>query len=200
MNRLIICGSPRPHGRSAHLAEELFDACIEECPDDQVSLASVASLDIAPCRACDACRESENHACALDDDMAELRELIDDADELVVVSPVYFAGPPAQLKALIDRLQPYFWSYERGGAKRPAVLHVVGEGGDPRGFEPLVGIVRSALAVAGFALERVYDWVGKIDEDGQITAEADARDLGAGAGVGDAAPDAGAASAAGEGA
>ena len=88
-----------------------------------------------------------------------------------MVSPVYFAGPPAQLKALLDRLQPYFWSDARAGAKRPAVLHVVGEGGDPHGFEPLVGIVRSALACAGFTLETVYDWVGKIDENGQITAE-----------------------------
>ena len=108
--------------------------------------------------------------------MRELYALLDDADELVVVSPVYFAGPPAQLKALLDRLQPYFWSDARAGAKRPAVLHVVGEGGDPHGFEPLVGIVRSALACAGFTLEMVYDWVGKIDENGQITAEADVRD------------------------
>ena len=108
--------------------------------------------------------------------MRELYALLDDADELVVVSPVYFAGPPAQLKALLDRLQPYFWSDARADAKRPAVLHVVGEGGDPHGFEPLVGIVRSALACAGFALLTVYDWVGKIDGDGQITAEADVRD------------------------
>ena len=33
--------------------------------------------------------------------------------------------------------------------------------------------MRSALAVAGFELELVLDWVGKIDADGEITAEAD---------------------------
>lgn len=188
MNRLIIVGSPRTDGRSAHLADLLFESCIDECPDDEVALAPVSTLAIEPCQGCDGCRalveratrepdddKAEDEAprrCVIDDDMAEVYELIDAADELVVVSPVYFAGAPAQLKALLDRLQPYFWTDARHRGKRPATLHVVGEGGDPHGFEPLVGVVRSSLSCAGFALERVLDWVGRIDEDGEITAEA----------------------------
>lgn len=192
MNRLIIVGSPRDNGRCAHLAELLFEACIDECPNDELALAPVSTLDIAPCAGCDACRplaparsgsnaeaagkpgqaDAEAPCCAFEDDMAEVYELLDAADELIVVSPVYFAGPPAQLKALLDRLQPYFWTDARTHAKRPATLHVVGEGGDPHGFDPLVGIVRSALSCAGFGLERVLDWVGRIDENGEITAEA----------------------------
>ncbi|MEG1494435.1 MAG: flavodoxin family protein [Gordonibacter sp.] len=191
MNRLIIVGSPRVDGRSAHLADLLFETCIEECPDDEVALAPVSTLDIGPCTGCDACRAlvakrvdamiaagSEAEACELpsrcviDDDMAEVYELLDAADELIVVAPVYFAGPPSQLTALLDRLQPYFWTDARREAKRPATLHVIGEGGDPHGFDPLVGIVRSALSCAGFGLGRVLDWVGKIDEHGEIVAEA----------------------------
>ncbi len=189
MNRLIIVGSPRIDGRSAQLADLLFESCIDECPDDELALAPVSTLAIEPCQGCDACKalaacaasggasdgetaEEACRRCVIDDDMAEVYELIDAADELVVVSPVYFAGAPAQLKALLDRLQPYFWTDARHGRKRPATLHVVGEGGDPHGFEPLVGVVRSSLSCAGFALERVLDWVGRIDEDGEITAEA----------------------------
>ena len=189
MNRLIIVGSPRIDGRSAHLADLLFESCIDECPDDELALAPVSTLAIEPCQGCDACKALAARAaggeaaedgqtdeaprrCVIDDDMAEVYELIDAADELVVVSPVYFAGAPAQLKALLDRLQPYFWTDERHREKRPATLHVVGEGGDPHGFEPLVGVVRSSLSCAGFGLERVLDWVGRIDEEGEITAEA----------------------------
>ena len=73
---------------------------------------------------------------------------------------------------MLDRFQPYFWTRTRA-RKRPCTLHVVGEGGDPHGFDPLVGCVRSAAAVAGFRLERVLDWVGKIDESGEIVDEAD---------------------------
>ena len=191
MNRLIIVGSPRTDGRSAHLANMLFETCIEECPDDELALAPVSTLSVAGCMGCDACRDNiaklaelgeealddDFAPCVIDDDMQEIYELIDSADEITVVSPVYFAGPPSQLKALLDRLQPYYWTNARAEEKRPAVLHVVGEGGDPHGFSALVSIVRSALAVAGFRLETVFDWVGKIDADGEITAEAEVRSI-----------------------
>ena len=197
MHRVIVVGSPRPEGRSAALADELFCACIDECPDDGVSIVSVASVEVAPCLGCDACRQATEppepleagdplapcaavaasdapcHRCVIDDEMEEVRKHLDAADELVVVCPVYFAGAPSQMKALLDRLQPYYFSDARRQPKRPCVLHVVGEGGDPHGFEPLIGEVRSALGVAGFSLELVLDWVGKIDPSGEITAEAD---------------------------
>ena len=202
MHRVIVVGSPRAAGRSAALADELFNACIEECPEDGVSIVSVASTDVRPCTGCDACRaESDEplftyeegdplmpvasvvesgapfHRCVIDDDMAEVRKHLDAADELIVVAPVYFASVPAQLKALLDRLQPYFWTPLRTFPKRPATVHVVGEGGDPHGFDPLLGTVRSALSVAGFSLETALDWVGKITPEGEITADADEYEL-----------------------
>lgn len=193
VNRVIVVGSPRVDGRSASLADQLMYACIEECPDDVVSIVSVASTRVEPCRGCDACaREAEAsptdmeegdpltphpaiaasdaplHRCVIVDDMPEVRKHLDAADELIVVSPVYFAGPPAQFKALLDRLQPYWRSDVRTRVKRPMILHVVGEGGDPHGYDPLVGSVRSAFSVAGFELASIFDWVGKISEEGDL--------------------------------
>lgn len=197
MKRLIIVGSPRVEGRSGALADLLFESCIEECPEDEVFLAPVSTLEVAGCNACDWCKrkasgedvgsddgdkaadvsdfpseEDANRRCVIRDDMDDIYPLLEDADELIVVAPVYFAGPSSQLKAVLDRFQPYFWTRQRA-RRRPCTLHVVGEGGDPHGFDPLVGTVRSAAAVAGFRLERVLDWVGKIDESGEIVAEAD---------------------------
>ena len=165
LNRLIIVGSPRTNGRSAHLANMLFETCIEECPDDELALAPVSTLNVAGCTGCDACRgniaklvefgeealDDDFAPCAIDDDMQEIYELIDAADEITVVSPVYFAGPPSQLKALLDRLQPYYWTNARAEEKRPAVLHVVGEGGDPHGFSALVSIVARHSLLRGSA-------------------------------------------------
>lgn len=192
MKRLIIVGSPRVNGRSARLAESLFEANIEECPEDELFLVPVSEVEIGPCVACDGCREKsgiilkdadgkeitvQRHRCVFDDDMQTVYDLIDEVDEVIVVSPVFFSGSPSLLKSLLDRLQPYFWARASAGEKRPAVLHVVGEGGDPHGYEALVSEVKSAFAVAGFRLERVYDWVGKIDESGEIIAEAEELDL-----------------------
>lgn len=198
MHRVILHGSCRADGRSAALADELFNACIEECPDDGVSIVSVSSTEVGPCIGCDKCRAAADepihvfeegdpllpqetvaesgalfHHCVIDDDMNEVRKHLDAADELIVVCPVYFASVPAQMKALLDRLQPYYFTDLRTRPKRPAVIHVVGAGGDPHGFEPLIGTVRSALSVAGFTVELVLDWVGKIRADGEITAEAE---------------------------
>lgn len=94
------------------------------------------------------------------DDMDRVIAALDESCELFIASPVYFAGPPAGYKALLDRLQPYFWTFERGGERRPAHLLVSGAGGDPHGFDPLVVCTRSALAVAGFRLETVTAAIG----------------------------------------
>ena len=202
MHRTIVVGSPNPSGRSAMLADAIFEACIEDCPDDGVSVVSVASTNVGPCKGCDACRnaldkddprfpkipewgdplmqcrvvfksDASSHQCVIDDDISEVRKHIDAADELIVVSPVYFSGTPAQLKALLDRMQPYFFSDIRSYTKhrRPMTLHVVREGGNPYGFKALESTVRSAFGAAGFRLERLLDWKGCFDAEGDITAE-----------------------------
>lgn len=196
VNRVIVVGSPRVNGRSAALADELLYACIDERPEDGVSIVSVASIDVRPCTGCDACAKEQLekpegpeegdplsphplveesdaalHRCVIEDDMDEVRKHLDAADELIVVSPVYFASAPAQFKCLLDRLQPYYRSDLRGRVKRPMILHVVGEGGDPYGYDPLVGTVMSAFSVAGFQLQTIFDWVGKISEDGDILGD-----------------------------
>ena len=194
VKRLIVVGSPRAAGRSAHLAEMLFEANIDEHPEDELFLVPISEVDVGPCIGCNACRKKsgvilkgddgaevtvQRHRCVFDDDMQTLYDLFDDVDEVTIVSPVYFSGAPAPMKCLLDRLQPYYWKREalRRASdelpeKRPATLHIVGEGGDPHGHDALVSEVKSALAVADFRLERILDWTGKIDASGEITAEA----------------------------
>lgn len=204
MHRTILVGSPRPDGRSAHLADEIFDACVDECPQDGLSMVSVSGLEVGPCVGCDRCRnalpkdaagyptipekddllrqnplvfrsDATAHQCFMEDGMAEVRRHLDAADHLIVVSPLYFAGPPAQLKALLDRLQPYFWSdiRSRTDRRRTFEVHVVGESGNPYGFDPLIGTLRSALGICGFKLTHVFDWVGRITAAGEILADAE---------------------------
>jgi multimeric flavodoxin WrbA len=130
---------------------------------------------LAPCEIV-ADSDSREHNCIFEDDMIEVRKHLDAADELIVVCPTYFAGVPSQAKAVLDRLQPYFWSDIRShtAARRPMTLHIIGEGagGDPYGAQGLVTSVRSAFGVCGFRLERLLDWTGCITEGGEIVADA----------------------------
>ena len=176
MKRLIICGSPRARGRSAGLAEAVRFAYEDADPADEVSFVSLADVRVSGCTGCEACAGNvgrDELYCIIADDMVRIRRLLNECDQLALVSPVYFAGAPSQLKAFLDRLQPYFYANWRAKPKRPADLYVVGEGGDPHGFGPLVGEVRSALAVAGFALRDVHDWVGLVSCGGALPEGAD---------------------------
>ncbi len=158
---LIICASPLRSGKSAVLAERIAELAREKHPESEVVSFNLYEHKVEPCTECNECAES--FRCVIKDDMQLLYPLIDDADELTVVSPVFFAGPPAQYKAVLDRLQVYYWKGKADKAKapkRPLTLYVIGEGGDPHGFDPLVISSRSAWAVAGFRLEAVYNCVG----------------------------------------
>lgn len=181
---LVISGSPRKRTSTA-LIKFLEQGMLETIADDGTPLVRIdefllADKTINPCLACGICSRTgecifrtkpEAYAKVANekdrfkrDDYDELIGLMEDCDMLVVVSPVYFAGPPAQLKCLYDRCQPY-WArryvlHQEPPLKRKAHLFFVGSGGDPHGFEPLVTISKSALQVAGFLIDKVNNYVG----------------------------------------
>ncbi|MGI6591034.1 MAG: flavodoxin family protein [Eggerthellaceae bacterium] len=161
MNAVILMASPKRNGRCARWAREL--AAAYRSRGAEASVLAICDLDIAGCRNCDGCRHAPEFRCVIEDDMAIVDDALKAADELAIVSPVFFAGPPAQLKAVLDRLQPHFWRETRMRPKRPAALYVVGDGGDPYGYEPLVAIVRSALAVGGFKVRSVETRIGSTE-------------------------------------
>lgn len=161
LRHLVICGSPRANGRCARLAHDVASGLSAAHPGCRVESIGVCDADIHGCIGCGHCRTAGE--CVFADDMAQVMRALDAASELHIVCPVYFAGPPAQMKALLDRLQPHYWKGTRFAPKRPAHLHVVGEGGDPHGYGPLVTICRSALAVAGFELQDVTPHIQAAD-------------------------------------
>lgn len=183
---LLICGSVRRRGVSARYADEL--AARLEGAGARVTRWSTADRDVADCIGCAACRPNEaacfasdarHAACVIDDDMGDLYRLLDAADEVHLVCPVYFAGPTGRFKCVLDRLQPY-WEWRIGPSarldrsrevKRPVHLHVIGAGDDPFGYDALVSIVRSAFGSAGFTVGDPIDRIGwgQPDSEGQKT-------------------------------
>ena len=147
---LCVAGSPRRHGNS----ERLLDSCIEGATEAgaEVHKLAVASRDIAPCDSCDEC--ALTGVCVVFDDMIDVYPRLEDADALIVASPVYFASVPAQLKAFYDRCQP-FWARvhalggEQRSPRRPGAFLVVRGGGDPYGFDCAITPTKSVFAVLG---------------------------------------------------
>ncbi|MDR2587490.1 MAG: flavodoxin family protein [Coriobacteriales bacterium] len=165
---LFISGSPRSRTCVA-LIDLIEQGARQSGAKTQRFLLSKKRIN--PCIGCGGCNETGNcvfagktHNGRFIDDYLELKAVLERVDALAIVAPLYFAGPPAQLKALYDRMQPYWVRrYLLGHTapeKRPAQLFVVGGGGDAHGHAPLVGSTKSALAVAGFNLEKVNNFIG----------------------------------------
>ncbi len=177
---LGIAGSPRRGGNSERLLEGALAGARETGARTETLIAAEAGF--TPCRGCSAC--SATGECVIDDGAALYRAL-DSADGLVVSSPVFFAGVPAPLKALIDRLQPY-WAREYvlgepRPVRRPGGFMLVRGGGDPYGFDAADATLGSALAVLGIdVLDALHiDGVdGLEDLAGRPEAVAAARSLG----------------------
>ena len=98
---LGLQGSPRTKGNtsvllSAYLAEA-------ERLGAQTELLDVAKKNISPCKECGTCEKKG--FCPIEDDMQKIYPLLRRADIIVMATPVFFYGPTAQLKALIDRSQ-----------------------------------------------------------------------------------------------
>ena len=100
MNILCILGSPRKKGNS----ETLTNQVIAELEGRHtVTTLRLNPLDISPCQGCGGCNKSGT--CVIDDDMTPLYQQVDEADRLLLATPVYFYNVSGQMKCFIDRFQ-----------------------------------------------------------------------------------------------
>ena len=97
---LMINGSPRPKGNTAIALREMENIFKES--GIEVETVVVGNKDIRGCVACGSCYEKGK--CVFDDIVNELAPKFEEADGLVVASPVYYASANATLIACLDRL------------------------------------------------------------------------------------------------
>ena len=97
---LIINGSPRAGGNTAIAVREMETVFHEN--GVEVTTVQIGGKAIRGCIACGKCAETGR--CVFDDAVNELAPLFEQADGLVVASPVYYASANATLIACLDRL------------------------------------------------------------------------------------------------
>ena len=118
-NILILTGSPRVGGNSDLMADAFQKGA--ESAGHKVVRYEAGRNAILPCRACEACF-SNGKACVWDDRFSnELAPLIEEADVIVLATPLYWFTFPAQLKAAIDKMYSFIIG-ERNIAGKEAFL------------------------------------------------------------------------------
>lgn len=98
---LIFNGSPRLRGDTMTLINALIPKLDGEC-----RIVNVCNRKISPCIDCRYCWEHEG--CAFVDDMQNVYNYIQDCDNILIASPIYFSELTGQLLCVGSRLQTYF--------------------------------------------------------------------------------------------
>lgn len=91
MKILVWNGSPRPKGRTASMVEAFRKGAEES--GHSVHIVNVCQKKIAGCLACEYCHQTESgheRQCIQQDDMQSVYPLLDEAEMLVIASPVYY--------------------------------------------------------------------------------------------------------------
>ncbi|MCX6648121.1 MAG: flavodoxin family protein [Candidatus Bathyarchaeota archaeon] len=143
MKILALNGSPRRRGNT----DLLVDAALAEAAKHghKGEKLYLYDYEIKPCVDCRACKKGEL-VCVLKDDMPKIYEAIDAADALVLATPIYWYGPTAKMKLLIDRLRPYVANRKLEGKK--AYLIAPSEEG-PSACGPLVDSLKMSYKYLG---------------------------------------------------
>ena len=97
---LVINGSPHETGCTARALEEVIKTLHEE--GIETELLQIGKKDIPGCRACGFCMRTGK--CVINDIVNEAALKFEEADGLIIGSPVYFGYPTGQVRSLVERL------------------------------------------------------------------------------------------------
>ena len=125
MKTLIFNGSPRKNGDTAALVNELTKHL-----EGDIKVVNTYTAKISPCTDCRYCWK--NDGCIIDDEMQTVYKDIDDADNIVIASPIFFSELTGPLLSVASRLQQ-IWISEK--VKNIKVLKEK----ERKGFVVLVG-------------------------------------------------------------
>jgi multimeric flavodoxin WrbA len=133
MKTLIISGSPRRNGDSMTLVNEIIKYL-----DGEVRVIHTYNSNISPCVDCRYCWH--NKGCSINDEMQEVYQLLNEVDNVIIASPLYFSELTGQLLSFASRLQLFFVSrvIRKDGEfiqKKKNGMLVISAGGDTRDYE-----------------------------------------------------------------
>lgn len=102
MKILVFNGSPRPNGNTAAMVKAFAEGAEKNGHD--ITVVAVCSKNIAGCLACEYCHTKGNGRCIRQDDMQEIYPVLDEAEMIVLASPVYYHSFTGQLQCAVNRI------------------------------------------------------------------------------------------------
>ena len=148
MKVLLINGSPKAKGNTAFALEQMAEVFADQGIDTEI--LHVGHLPIRGCIACGYC--SKTGKCTFDDIVNEAAQKLQEADGMVVGSPVYFASSNATLNAFLDRL--FYSAHFDKRMKVGACVTVARRGGCSATFDQL----NKYFTISGMPVASSHYW------------------------------------------
>lgn len=98
---LALYGSPRRHGNTATLLDHAVSGALSE--GAAVDKVILRDLTMSPCLEIYGCKETGR--CAIKDDFQKVYDQLENADGIILASPIFFYAVSAHTKILMDRCQ-----------------------------------------------------------------------------------------------
>ena len=151
MKILVLLGSPRKQDgyKVCKMLEEKVKSKGEV--EFEFEYINVSRLHIEECRGCELCLTKGESYCPIKDDLAMLRQKMQEADGIIFNSPVYACHITGSLKKVVDRFGYLFHRPELIG--KPALTVTTTAGG---GIGPTSKYLK--MLAVGFGCQ----WVGEI--------------------------------------
>jgi multimeric flavodoxin WrbA len=97
-----VLGSPRKKGNTNRVLEWIEEAL--QAQGHELDRVNATDFKVNGCKGCFTCKKSpDKPGCPQKDDAAEIMRRLMASDRIIYASPIYFWGPTAQMKTLIDR-------------------------------------------------------------------------------------------------
>ncbi len=154
MKVLALIGSPRQGGNTDLLVEKLLNGA--KTKGYSTDKRYLYDYNISLCTDCRECKKGD-YVCCINDEMKIFYDLMASADVIVFGTPLYWYGPSAKMKMLIDRMRPFVENKKLEG-KRVIIVCPSAEG--PQACEPMLDM-----------FDRMFKYI-KVERVGTVFAKA----------------------------
>ena len=169
MKIIGINASPHGAGNTAFTINKILEGAKEQGAETEIF--NSGSLNIKPCQGCMACKKT-NKRCIVNDDMQKIYTAMENADTIILGSPVYMGQMTAQAKAVTDRMfseiSPRFSPHYKERETKKKLLLVFTQGNpEPRTFQQYFDYTKHIFEMLEFEVKDVFVVAGTRTEQVQ---------------------------------
>ena len=156
MKVLALVGSPRRGGNTDLLVEQILEG--SRSRGYTTEKLYLYDYTISLCTDCLGCKKGD-YVCCVNDEMQQIYPKMAEANVIVFGTPVYWYGPTAKMKLLIDRMRPFV---ENKGLKGKRAIVVAPSAEGSVACAPLLEMFRLSfeylgMYFAGEVLVKAYE-------------------------------------------